>query len=237
MKFNISGFTHKGTGAYEKNEDHILVNSNLLNEGEICLLDQEYAVCFVSDGVGGNAGGDYASEFILYRVDLHAADDCQNLNRALYTDNEELISYAKDDSIRGCACTLSGAIIKNNFEDFYHVGDSEIWLLRDKMLLKVSEDEVLDEDNPKSPLVNYFGGNDNILKINQDWVKPEVLEGDTYVFCSDGLFKSLKVKEVKSILLEPITMDLKAAKLKAKCLEQGSDDNVSAIILQVINNE
>ena len=233
MKFNISGFTHKGTGKYLTNEDNVLINGTCFNEGKITLLDQEFCTCFISDGVGGNQGGFYASTFVLTEINKLEKNQYQNLNELLYKINEGLLaSVLNDDNLKGCACTLSGIIANCDLEEFFHIGDSEIWLLRDDMLMKISKDEVLDEDNPGSPLTNYLGGDSNKLKVNTDWHKPELLIDDIFLICSDGLFKSLNAKLVKPILSAEKSVEEKVLKLKENCLNLGSEDNVSAVVIE-----
>lgn len=232
MKFNIAGFTHKGTGIYQSNEDNMLLNGQLLNDGELVLLNQDYCNCFVSDGVGGNAGGDFASHFVLNKIKLLPDDKLSTLNSLLSEINIELLEAASGNYSQ-CACTLSGMIINEHVTDFFHIGDSEIWLLRDDMLMKISKDEVVDDDEVSSPLINYFGGGKNNLRPKTDWVKPEIYERDIFLLCSDGLFKALTTKLVKPILVSEKSMEEKILKLKENCLTLGSEDNVTAIIIEI----
>ncbi|HOY32516.1 MAG TPA: protein phosphatase 2C domain-containing protein [Bacteroidales bacterium] len=235
MKFNISGFTNKGTGKYVSNEDNILVNGALINEGEILLTENEKCLCFVSDGVGGNNAGGFASAFVLSELLKLVPENFKDISGILYNTNSQLLAVSEsDNSKKGCACTLSGMIAFDDFVDFIQVGDSEIWLLRNDMLLKISSDEVSDENKTNSPLINYFGGNNNILKINTDWVKPELLKNDIFLLCSDGLFKSLNIKIVKSILTSSRSLYEKIIKIKENCLAFGSDDNISAVAVEFL---
>ncbi len=235
MKFNIAGFTHKGTGIYQSNEDNILINGNKLNEGEHFIMNQDSCICFVSDGVGGNKGGDFASGFVLSKINSLGFESMGDLNEELYKINEDLLSNSLNNSdLIGCACTLSGIVVIDDLKDFCHIGDSEIWLLRNEMLIKITKDEVLDEDDPRSPILNYLGGYENKLKINTEWEKPEIISGDIFIICSDGLFKSLGVKLVKPILASDKNVEEKIQKLKENCLTLGSEDNVSAVIVEVV---
>jgi serine/threonine protein phosphatase PrpC len=236
MKFNIGGFTHKGTRKYVLNEDQILINRTKVDEGELFIYNQDLCYCFVSDGVGGIQGGVFASSFLLLMLRDISEDQFSEINQKLYTINGELINQASNSSsLIGCACTLSGIIANKDFVEFYHVGDSEIWLLRDDMFMKITKDEVVDVDNTQSPITNYFGGKESKLKINNDWNKPEILENDIFLICSDGLFKSLDVKLVKPILASDKNVEEKVLKLKENCLTHGSEDNVSAVVVECLN--
>jgi serine/threonine protein phosphatase PrpC len=234
MKFNIAAFTHKGNGTYEMNEDRVLINGTVLSDGELILPLQDQCICFVSDGVGGTQGGLYAAEYILHQLkDIDENRYC-DIIELLYAINRDLIDTTNNNPrLKGCACTLSGIIAKPDFVDFYHIGDSEIWLLRNDMLIKITKDEVLHEENSKSPITNYFGGDENKMKIDTDWIKPEILPNDIFLIASDGLFKSLEVKLVKPILSSEKNVSEKIQKLKDNCLTLGSEDNVSAILILV----
>jgi len=236
MKYNIGGFTNKGTGKYTLNEDQILINRTKVDDGELFLTDQDYCMCFVSDGVGGIQGGVFASSYLLLMLKDIPEDQFSEINQRLYGLNDELIRQASSsDNLIGCACTLSGIIATTNFVEFYQVGDSEIWLLRDGMFIKVTKDEVVDEDNSQSPIINYFGGKENKLKINTNWNKPEILTNDIFLICSDGLFKSLDVRLIKPILASDKSIEEKVLKLKENCLTLGSEDNVSAVVVECLN--
>lgn len=235
MKFNIGGFTHKGTGIYESNEDNMLINGFQTNEGVYYVHDTDQCMCFVSDGVGGNSAGDFASSFIISKIKNADISQLENLKEHLESANEELIAISlNDNALRGCACTLSGVIMINGNFNFMHIGDSEIWLYRDDMFYKITQDEVLDPDDWKSPITNYFGSTQNNLKIKTNYSYPIPAPGDVFVVCSDGLFKSLKSKVVKPIVSAKISIEEKVQQLLDTCLTTGSDDNVTAILIEVL---
>jgi len=234
MKFKIGGFTHKGIGLYEFNEDNMLINNHLSNEGEYFIHEAAECVCFVSDGVGGNSAGDFASKFVLEKIKEQYPHNFKGIKNYLMDVNELLIETSiNDKALRGCACTLSGLIIKDDIVDFVHVGDSEIWLLRNDMFYKITKDEVLNEDDWRSPLINYFGSTQNNLSIKTDYEYPYPAVGDIFVICSDGLFKAIKTKNVKPVLLSDISIEEKILKIKENALYMGADDNVTVIIVEI----
>ncbi len=235
MKFNIAGFTHKGTGLYESNEDNMLINGVQTNEETLVFTNVDQCICFVSDGVGGNSAGDFASAYIVAKVKNADSHQMANLNEYLEAANEELISISLSDSaLRGCACTLSGMFVADNQSGYFHVGDTEIWLYRDEMFYKITTDEVLDPDDWRSPITNYFGSTQNNLRIKTNYQYPNPAPGDIFVVCSDGLFKSLKSKVVKPIISAEISIEEKVQQLLDTCLTTGADDNVTAIIVEVL---
>lgn len=91
VEFNISAFTHIGT-IRELNQDHILVNGMVLNEGEIHLIGQDSCFCFVADGVGGNKAGEFASHFVLEKLKLEADFSSPYIEQSFRELNEQLLS-------------------------------------------------------------------------------------------------------------------------------------------------
>lgn len=231
MNFYISAFTHIGT-VRKSNQDNILVNGKLLNEGEVHLLDQDNCICFVADGVGGNKGGDFASFFVLDRIKAGQKKLLIDAEQLLKSINNELIVNTRNDiKLNGCCTTLTGLLVQNDFFKIIHAGDSEIWLMRNDMFFKITNDQVLDETIKNSPITSYLGGLVDYLKLDQSISIQETLVGDIFLICSDGLFKSLNHKIVKSILKADKDLETKAKKILDNCLQSGAEDNTSIILI------
>jgi serine/threonine protein phosphatase PrpC/serine/threonine protein kinase len=231
MNFNIAAFTHKGT-TRTINQDRILVNGALVEDGTLSLEQQSSCVCFVADGVGGNKRGEFASQFVLDALKKEVCGDFDELTKRLKKINSDLIELSKKDvSIEGTATTLTGLYINSDKFFVIHVGDSELWLLRQNMFSKHTTDQAADE-MPNSPIISYFGG-------SEDHMRPEVgisldssEDKDCYLLCSDGLFKSLSFEEVKSVLQEPNSVTEKINILMERSLSKGAPDNISVILMQ-----
>ena len=114
-----------------------------------------------------------------------------------------------------------------------HSGDSQIWLLRNEIFFKVTHDHVLDNDIDNSPITSYFGGGGNHLKLENNIAVQEGIGEDLFLICTDGLFKSINKKMVKSTLQTSETVANKIKKILINCLEAGADDNVSVIIIKI----
>ncbi len=235
MKFIISGFTHKGT-VRDSNQDCILVNGELLNVGEVHLSEQENCYCFVADGVGGNKGGDFASYFVLDRIKAEQNNLLIDAERLLKSINHSLIEGTNNDAkLKGCCTTLTGLIVQNDLFKIIHAGDSEIWLLRNDMFFQITNDHVLDETENNSSITSYFGGHEDYLKLDKDISINETFSGDTFLICSDGLYKSLNQKIIKSILKADKDIETKANKILENCLQAGAEDNISVILIHQTN--
>ncbi len=232
MIFTISAFTHRGTSR-DTNQDCILVNGSVLSEGKIHLEQETTCHCFVADGVGGNREGGFASRFVLEKLNDLLKEDLYGLEERLYRVNVELLETSGSDvSLKGTATTLSGLIMSKKMFHVVHAGDSQIWLLRGDVLFQTTIDQVLDDSVENSPITSYFGGFEDRLRFDDSTTSIEPLPGDIFLICSDGLFKSLKPRIVKSILKADREMSVKSDVLLENCLQKGAEDNTSAIIIK-----
>ena len=129
MRFSISAFTDVGT-VRDSNQDRILTNGKLTDDGRIDLADQDSCVCFVADGVGGNKRGDFASDFILREI--KSIRNFDNLEQQLRATNTELVRITSPRSeVAGTATTLTGLVATDDIFRIIHVGDSQLWLQRE----------------------------------------------------------------------------------------------------------
>jgi len=231
MKFNISAFTHVGT-VRESNQDNILVNGQVLNEGEVHLSEQEQCVCFVADGVGGNKAGDFASNFVLQKLKSETDFSSPNIEQSLQKINAELLSTSSaNNELTGTATTLTGLAINEKTFRVLHAGDSQLWLMRNDMFFQITKDQVLDESEKNSSITSYFGGKENYLRLDNEVSIHESMPDDIFLICSDGLYKSLNQKIVKSILKAEKDLETKAKKILENCLQSGAEDNTSVILI------
>ena len=231
MNFNIAAFTNKGT-VRTINQDRILVNGTLIENGTLSLEQQSSCVCFVADGVGGNKRGEFASQFVLDALKKELCGDFDELTKRLRKINSDLIETSKKDvSIEGTATTLTGLYIDSDKFFVIHVGDSELWLLRQNMFSKHTSDQAADE-MPNSPIISYFGGSEDNMSPEIGISLDSSEDNDCYLLCSDGLFKSLSFEEVKSVLQEPNSVTEKINILMERSLSKGAPDNISVILMQ-----
>jgi serine/threonine protein phosphatase PrpC len=55
---------------------------------------------------------------------------------------------------------------------------------------------------------------------------------DKFLICSDGLFKAMNPKQIKSILDSKRDLDIKIKKILDIVLENGAEDNVSVLLIE-----
>jgi len=231
MNFNIAAFTNKGT-IRTINQDRILANGNLVDEGLLSLDNQSNCFCFVADGVGGNKKGEFAAQFVLDALKDNLCGDLEELTKRLRVINADLIETTKKEaSIEGSATTLTGLYVDSDTFYVFHSGDSELWYLRNNMFSKATTDQNADE-SVNSPITSYFGGFEDNLTPEIGISLDSSEDNDCYLLCSDGLFKSLSFEEVKRVLQESNSVSEKTDILLNLALSKGAPDNISIILIQ-----
>ncbi|MFT6191057.1 MAG: protein phosphatase [Paraglaciecola sp.] len=232
-KFNISGFTDIGT-VRKKNQDGILVNGQFSDTGFINQKNCDFLSCFVADGVGGNKSGEFASKFVLESIQNIETENLAAISEKDFKEiNNDLISITKkDQKLIGSATTLSGIIYFKSILKIIHSGDSEIWLLRNDSFIKITNDQVLNNKIDNSPITSYYGGKEDYLTLDKNIYLEEIMLLDKFLICSDGLFKAMNPKQIKSILDSKRDLDIKIKKILDIVLENGAEDNVSVLLIE-----
>ncbi len=217
------------------------------------------SLVMVADGVGGSAAGDVASATIVQEIaaamtkqrgqELGPAELARTLTVAVGQANRQLRAIVQTEpSLAGMATTLSGLCPLPGGVLIFHIGDSRIYLLRDRELTQVTRDHswvqmLLDEglisvDEAEShPMRNMLlhcltGSPTDIdaLVIHALEVQP----GDRFAIVSDGLSSYLPQEFFRRILVD-CTQPKAAAELLSKAAVRRSMDNVTVIVADVVD--
>src|SRR6476620_8778915 len=111
------------------------------------VLDKQYIAAGVIDGVCGYEGGEVAAaiaqQSILAYLQIPSGEVLSMMREAMASANENIYAEktqtGKNSSM---ACVATMALIDTTHNNFYyaHVGDTRLYLFRDKTLVKVSKD-------------------------------------------------------------------------------------------------
>lgn len=215
------------------NEDHIMINNYLLHGNEVRTFFVDHLSAFVADGVGGNQGGDFASRYVLENLSKISNGNIQCYEKEIDEINIRLLEkYKMDPSVARCATTLSGILMDESEAHIIHVGDCELWLLRNNMFFKMTKDHVLDADDSSSVLINYLGISPSLLYSDIIEIPDGPMIGDLYLLCSDGLMKCLSSSQVKMVLLSSAVVEEKIRTINDKISLKYSSDDVSVILIE-----
>ncbi len=128
-------------GARDYQEDAFLITH--LNDSK----GKPSALIIVADGMGGHAAGNVASNMAVQAFNKYissnypAEDVSETLNQSLLKANAAITDTVKETpALDGMGCTMIGAIIEGKNLWWVSVGDSHLYLLRDRKLTKLNAD-------------------------------------------------------------------------------------------------
>jgi serine/threonine protein phosphatase PrpC/predicted Ser/Thr protein kinase len=234
LTISISQSTSKGVK--EINQDFhdikIPTGHQLINKGIVIALADGISSSDVSQEASKQSVNtfikDYYSTPELWSVQKSAKSILSNINSSLYTKSRQ--SEYRYDKDRGFVCTFSSMIIKSNTAYLFHIGDLRIYRLRGGLLSQLTTDHRLWISKEKSYLSRALGMDSKVLI---DYDKFKILEGDTYIFMSDGVYEFLESQNIIDILKNTDKLDVSADTLIQLALENASDDNLTAQVVHI----
>jgi PPM family protein phosphatase len=220
----------------------------------------------LSDGMGGEAHGEVASNLAVETIVTHCkeaeknratpifgqphADVSERTNRlvsAIRLANRKVFETATaNPEQQGMGATIVAAWIEGQRLSLAHVGDSRAYLLRSGSLDQLTADHSLvaekvrigiltpqeaDASEMQSVLTRAVGTNDTV-EVDTD--EQMLLAGDSVLLCSDGLTRMVTEPEIASTLLTSSSAQESADKLVNLANENGGVDNISVIVLRII---
>lgn len=264
QKLLIQGVVANNKGRVRKNnEDNFYLNGvymkrEKMDEGAFLTSSSQdavqlYAVC---DGMGGTDCGEDASyaavQGLSVRKNGHAEmTDAQMLTASLRTISDEIYAKAKSKGQKS-GTTIVMMLVKGEKAVFANIGDSRIYRFRNKKLSQISVDhskvqrmismglltpEAAKKDPSRHVITQYLGMSDDI-KVSPYIVREnELCHGDTYLLCSDGLTDMVEDRQMEEILNKHAGLQDTADALIKMALANGGRDNVTVMLLRVINTE
>ena len=178
------------------------------------------AVC---DGLGGHVNGDVASKIAADTLLKEITD----LNQIITEANKNILEYQdKNPSSLGMGTTMTAISIDSYaLMKIGHVGDSRCYVLSDRNLIKVTEDQNV--PGYQNVLKQALGSNE---KLNIQEVDFQLQIGDVVFLCSDGLYNEFGEEYIKKKMQDGISADT----FVSEVLLLNPKDNVSAIVINVV---
>ena len=223
----------------KKNQDRIVCYAAHITQGIL-------AVACVCDGVGSYEYSEIASEIVTGGVtlwfqgvtdrrlkDLTEQELTEDFCATIRELNEIVWERRKQEQIE-IGCTMSALLVVNDHYYIFHVGDSRICFVGDR-LYPLTRDEVAfseEHGKVKRKLSNCVG-KDRELWLNR--LSGSIQPGDALILGSDGLFKKLDENRVQERVQKLSTN----AQARSLCLEwirevegKGERDNISCGIIK-----
>lgn len=242
------------------NEDNVYFNGDYITPRNIsrpfAIKTGEYTdvnIFAVFDGMGRNNTGSFASLVAATRLDALA--DRISFDPDV-TPDDAVLEYMQDTNelIRDqrretggvrTASTMALLIIEHGNAHVYNVGDSRVYLYRDKQLVKLTRDHVAVEGQKSVALTEegirhgritkFLGMNSREGKMEPYRAKPfKVKKGDKFLVCSDGVTDQLDEDELTVCLGKRKDPFGHTNEILALSMSDDSDDNVSAIVVEAV---
>ena len=224
----------------KKNEDTVLVS-------------EQDGFCLVADGIGGSLAGDVASQMFADTArDVFAeALDLEEptfttIQRVFLNANESILDYAvKHPGCEGMGCTAELFAVEGDRYVLGHIGDSRTYRLRNDELKQLTKDhslvqEQLDQDLIKPEDVRTHALKNVILRAvgikkdpAVDIIRGNLVSGDIFLLCSDGLSDLVDSETMKLRLLSSLPLAQKADALIQDANARGGKDNISVALVQI----
>jgi formylglycine-generating enzyme required for sulfatase activity/serine/threonine protein phosphatase PrpC len=197
LSFEIAGGQIDGARDYQ--EDAFLITH----------LGDNAALVIVADGMGGHAAGNVASNMAVQAFNKHVTSNYPSeylhevLNGAVLKANHSIAETIKETpALDGMGCTMVAALLQGNKIWWASVGDSHLYLMRNRELSKINADHsyggFLDamakagtpvEPEPglaRNMLMSAITG-DDISEIDCPSSPLQLQHGDKIIICSDGM--------------------------------------------------
>jgi serine/threonine protein phosphatase PrpC len=202
----------------------------------------------VADGMGGHQAGDYASRYIAESLVAHfkqadslgivplLREEILKVNGMLYQES------MKSTELNGMGTTLVAAVIEDTTMYVANVGDSRLYLVRNR-LQQITKDHSYVEElvslgqlergsrdyREKKNIITRAVGTEDKLEI--DFFEVSLEPGDYVLMCSDGLSNMLEDAEIEEIICSELELPEKAEKLITIANDNGGKDNIAVILI------
>ena len=241
-QLSVSSGQYSHKGKKETNQDshgiHTPSDSQLATKG---------ITAVIADGISSSNVSDIASKVCVksFIEDYYCTSDTWSVrtsaervlranNSWLFAQNQREVQYRLNKDL-GYVCTFSALIFKSNTAYLFHVGDSQVSLLkcstsRDSTKILSTPHRSQSEDG-NSYLARAIGVKHN---VDIDYVEHTVKVGDTFLLATDGVYEFISHDDVGNIIEQHSNdLELAAQKVVETAIEQGSDDNLTAQIIRI----
>ncbi|WP_025996044.1 bifunctional protein-serine/threonine kinase/phosphatase [Pseudomonas viridiflava] len=183
----------------------------------------------LADGVSQCADGALAAQSTLQALalDYYSTPEtwgvAQSLDRLLLAQNRWLLA-------NGLLTTLSALVLRGRRFTLAHVGDCRAYRWQGGRLKRISEDHVWEQADMQHVLKRALGLDQYVV---MDYLEGELCEGERLLLVSDGIWATLGDACIRSILTEQDDLDAAVKTLVSAAHLAGSQDNASALLIQV----
>jgi protein phosphatase len=257
---DVAAITHEGMSG-KNNEDYYGISAYTLSDD----IPTPVVFAIVADGIGGHQAGEVASEIAVETISAVIAEsDSDNpvstMQDAIVQASQRIRSQSTQrESMRGMGSTCACVWIIEDQLYTASVGDSRIYLIRDKLIQQISTDhswiqEALSygiikpeqvKGHPQAHVIRRYLGSkqppevDFRLRLHIEDDDQRALQrqgsillpGDQLILCSDGLTDLVSDDEIK-LTMENHHAEAALEHLVDLANQRGGHDNITIVSLQ-----
>ena len=213
---------------------------------DACLDQPEHGLWAVADGMGGHTLGDFASGLAVQGLtDLPAMADLEQRISAAIKRLQEVNHRLRGEALRRevplIGTTIAVLLAAGSLCSCLWAGDSRIYLYRAGRLRQLTRDHnhleaarsrrisSLDDtlELPRANFITRALGAEDTLHI--DRVTVELLDGDIFLLCTDGLSNEVTELSIEQVLT-PGICTLACDALIDMALDRDARDNITALV-------
>ncbi len=231
--------------------------------GEASLGQADY-IFAVSDGMGGEKSGEFASRIATEKITLllprrfklspHRLHACYEeiLYELFDSIHRELTKLGEcDDRLRNMGATLSLGWFTRGWMFYGHIGDSRIYhYTRDGQMKQITEDhshvgwlrrsgKINEREQRMHPRKNVL---EQALGAGHQFIKPQFgavqwKPGDKFLLCTDGVVDGLWDRAIQEIIVDPNDSQkdvVPGDRVVAEAVRESGRDNATAVVVELV---
>jgi len=192
-------------------------------------------IAIVCDGVGSAIEGAQAAKRVTtylmtnfknrplsWSIEKSIKSFIESINAILY--QESMLNYERSELVT----TLTIVVIEGNRLYGANVGDSRVYLLREKKLSQLSQDHSMTEKGYENVLTQAIG-------ITQDtnpyYFENNIQKDDKILLCSDGLYNVLNDEQLANNINLGASFCVKKA---SKSVDDNLEDDTTAVVVEIL---
>lgn len=249
------------------NEDCFLIQPmgsevSCLNQTGPYLVEGEQDILVaVSDGMGGAAAGEVASQTALTTLGAYLSERRGVLQAALPKETSALLEdgiLAANQAVfqkaqeckahKGMGATLTVLFIQKDIAYLCQVGDSRAYVLRNRRLYQITRDQSFvghlvemgsltpeqAHTHPQRNVILQALGTQEVLNVDLSYLP--LCHGDVLFLCSDGLYGEFYPKDLTKNVMSQIDVGLEKSVpfLVDQAKRAGGKDNITLVALRLI---
>ena len=218
------------------------------------VISDNLAWSVVCDGMGGQAGGDIASEIAVIMISKFLSDNLSELktsdeiksvmyeavsgaNQAIYLKSE------KDKNLKNMGTTVIVCVVNRNKLYVAHMGDSRAYLISDDKITQITTDhsmvqEMLDNgkltieearNHPQKNIITRALGVSSDIKLEYNTI--DIKKGDIVLSCTDGLTNTVEEQDIYNICKNPKNQEEAVSELITTGNKNGGNDNITVSLI------